>query len=110
MSDSFSHGDDEIDGSAEGQTQTLTRLQPPKMYKVILLNDHYTPMDFVIEVLISIFNKSAAEATGLMLEVHKRGVGIAGVFTYDIAMTKIDAVHKLAKEREFPLKCGFEEE
>ena len=96
-----------IEGSIE--TRSAPATEKPKMFKVILINDHYTTMDFVIEVLMTIFHKSAAEATSLMLDVHKLGVGVAGVYTYDIAMTKINEVHALAKGREFPLKCSHEE-
>lgn len=87
----------------------LQELKTPKMYRVFILNDHYTTMDFVVEVLVTVFNKPAAEATLLMLDVHKKGRGVCGVYTYDIAMTKIAAVHGMAKEKGFPLKCGYEE-
>ncbi len=86
-----------------------TVLQEPKMYRVILHNDHYTTMDFVVEILIAVFNKPAAEATKIMLDVHKKGSGICGVYTYDIASTKAFLVHSMAKRREFPLKCSLEE-
>lgn len=79
------------------------------MYKVILHNDHYTTMDFVVEVLISLFHKPAAEATKIMLDVHKKGKGICGIYTYDIAATRVSQVHHLARKREFPLKCSLEE-
>jgi ATP-dependent Clp protease adaptor protein ClpS len=79
------------------------------MYRVIIHNDHYTTMEFVIEVLVKIFHKSGAEATMLMMDVHKKGRGIAGVYTLDIALTKISQVHSKAKERGFPLKCTYEE-
>jgi ATP-dependent Clp protease adaptor protein ClpS len=81
----------------------------PKMYRVIIHNDHYTTMDFVVEVLVSIFHKPAAEATMLMMDVHKKGRGIVGAYTLDIAMTKITQVHTLASLRGFPLKCSYEE-
>lgn len=83
--------------------------QEPKMYRVILLNDHYTTMNFVVEVLITVFHKPAADATRIMLDVHKKGKGICGVYTYDIAVTKTDRVHQLAKKHEYPLKCSLEE-
>jgi ATP-dependent Clp protease adaptor protein ClpS len=85
-------------------------LQRPKLYKVILHNDDYTTMDFVIEVLITVFNKPVSEATKIMLDVHKKGKGIVGVFTYDIALTKTAVVESMAREREFPLKASIEEE
>lgn len=84
-------------------------IREPKLYRVILVNDDYTTMDFVIEILIVVFHKPAAEATRIMLDVHKNGKGFCGVYTYDIATTKIDRVHQLARKREFPLKCSLEE-
>jgi ATP-dependent Clp protease adaptor protein ClpS len=84
-------------------------IREPKMYRVILHNDDYTAMDFVIEVLISIFHKPAADATRIMIDVHKKGKGICGLYTYDIAATRIARVHQLARKREFPLKCTLEE-
>ncbi|MBN1665134.1 MAG: ATP-dependent Clp protease adapter ClpS [Deltaproteobacteria bacterium] len=95
--DEFTRADTDID------------LTEPKMYKVILHNDHYTTMDFVVEVLVSLFRKPAAEATKIMLDVHKKGKGICGVYTYDIAATRVAQVHHLAAKREFPLKCSLEE-
>jgi ATP-dependent Clp protease adaptor protein ClpS len=89
----------------EGESQ----IEEPKLYRVVLHNDHYTTMDFVVTVLMKIFHKSAAEATKIMLDVHKQGKGICGVFTCDIAMTKVEQVAKMAKENEFPLKCSYEE-
>ena len=79
------------------------------MYRVILHNDHYTTMDFVVEVLMDIFQRPAAEAVRVMLDVHKKGAGICGTYTYDIAVTKVSQVHRLAKKNGFPLKCSFEE-
>ncbi len=81
----------------------------PKMYRVILHNDHYTTMDFVVSVLMKVFHKSAAEATKIMLDVHNKGKGLCGVYTYDIAVTKVAQVDKMAKENEFPLKSSYEE-
>ena len=84
-------------------------LQEPKMYRVILHNDHYTTMEFVIEVLMKVFYKPAAEATKIMLDVHKKGAGMCGVYTYDIASTKVFQVQHMARQREYPLKCSLEE-
>ena len=84
-------------------------LDEPKLYRVIMHNDHYTTMEFVVEVIIKVFNKPAAEATKIMLDIHQRGKGVCGVFTFDIAVTKTAAVHQLARKKEFPLKCSFEE-
>ncbi len=89
-------------------TESGIKLDSPDMYKVILLNDHYTPMDFVVEVLRKIFHKNPAEATKIMLEVHKKGKGIAGVYIYDIAATKIEQVKGMAKHDEYPLRCTIE--
>ena len=86
-----------------------TVLQEPTMYRVILHNDHYTTMDFVVEILMVVFHKPAAEATKIMLDVHKKGAGLCGVYTYDIASTKVSMVHDMAQRREFPLKCSLEE-
>jgi len=93
----------------EGDVKNDQEIREPKMYRVILHNDDYSTMDFVIEVLISIFHKPAADATRIMLDVHKKGMGICGVYTYDIAATRVARVHRLAKKREFPLKCSLEE-
>lgn len=95
----------------KGETQTLSRtdVKQPKMYRVLLFNDDYTTMDFVVEILMNIFNKPAAEATRIMFDVHKKGSGVCGVYTYDIAVTKVNQVHREAKIREYPLRCGYEE-
>jgi ATP-dependent Clp protease adaptor protein ClpS len=90
-------------------TGTEQEIREPKQYRVVLHNDHYTTMDFVIKVLISVFHKPAVEATKIMLDVHKKGKGICGVFTYDIAASKVALVHQMARKREFPLKCSLEE-
>lgn len=93
----------------EGDVKNDQEIREPNMYRVILHNDDYSTMDFVIEVLISIFHKPAADATRIMVDVHKKGMGICGVYTYDIAATRVARVHQLAKKREFPLKCSLEE-
>ena len=86
------------------------RVRPPSLYKVLLHNDDYTTMEFVVEVLRRVFNKSFEDATMIMLNVHRSGLGVCGVFTYEIAETKVDMVHTLARERGFPLKCTMEKE
>jgi len=96
-------------GSPQGDAQSDQDIREPKLYRVILCNDDYTTMDFVIEILMGVFHKPAAEATRIMLDVHKRGKGLCGVYTYDIATTKIDQVHRRARKREFPLRCALEE-
>ncbi len=83
-------------------------LKQPDLYRVLLHNDHYTTMEFVIEILVKVFRKGVIEATEIMLNVHQRGTGQAGAYTYDIAQSKIAMVHRMAKEREFPLKCTIE--
>jgi ATP-dependent Clp protease adaptor protein ClpS len=100
---------DELKRLPDSEVQSDQDIREPKLYRVILVNDDYTTMDFVIEVLIGVFHKPAAEATRIMLDVHENGKGVCGVYTYDIATTKIDLVHKLARKREFPLKCSLEE-
>lgn len=87
-----------------------TALTEPPMYRVILHNDHYTAMDFVVEVLMQVFHKPAAEATKIMMDVHKQGHGVCGVYTYDLAVTKVRKVHDMARSRGFPLKCTFEQD
>ena len=99
----------EYNGLPDSEVRSDQEIREPKLYRVILINDDYTTMDFVIEILISVFHKPAAEATRIMLDVHKNGKGFCGVYTYDIATTKIDRVHKMARQREFPLKCSLEE-
>lgn len=86
------------------------RLRRPGMYRVVLLNDDFTTMEFVVNVLVSVFHHPAAEAARIMLEVHHRGRGVAGVFTRDIAVTKAEQVHELARRHEFPLRCVVEPE
>jgi ATP-dependent Clp protease adaptor protein ClpS len=99
----------EQNGLPDSDVKSDQEFREPKLYRVILINDDYTTMDFVIEILIVVFHKPAAEATRIMLDVHKNGRGFCGVYTYDIATTKIDRVHTLARKREFPLKCTLEE-
>jgi ATP-dependent Clp protease adaptor protein ClpS len=90
--------------------EILAEEKEPPMYRVLLLNDDYTTMQFVVEVLIYVFQKTAEEATEVMLNVHKQGAGVCGVYTYEIAETKVGTVHKLAEENGFPLKCTMEKE
>ena len=85
-------------------------LQYPKKYKVFLLNDDYTSMDFVVDILMSIFHKSYEESEAIMLAIHKKGKGLCGVYSYEIAETKVMQVKTKAKEHGFPLKAIMEEE
>ena len=89
-------------------TQDKTEIKEPRLYKVLLHNDDYTSMEFVIAILESVFHKTANDATRIMLNVHNEGVGIAGVYTREICETKISVVHQLAKKNEFPLRCSME--
>ena len=96
-----------------GKTELLTRdeekLKEPKDYMVILLNDNYTTKEFVVEILKLVFHKNPEEANRIMLNVHHKGRGIVGVYTWDIACTKANRVHAIAKEYEYPLRCIVEE-
>lgn len=92
------------------QLEERQKTNKPPLYQVFLLNDDYTTMDFVVYVLESIFHRSPVEATEIMLLVHKKGVGLAGVYTRQVAETKIAAAHQLAQDNEFPLKCIMEKE
>lgn len=98
----------ELGGKGDVKLKEKTNIKKPDMYKVIMLNDDYTTMEFVVEVLISIFRKDMHEAQRIMMEIHEKGAGEVGVFTYDIAESKIQQVHQFAKEREYPLKCRIE--
>ncbi|MBC8317442.1 MAG: ATP-dependent Clp protease adapter ClpS [Desulfobulbaceae bacterium] len=89
-------------------TKKKEEVKEPPLYKVLLHNDDYTTMEFVVMVLESIFHKSAEEATKIMLNVHQQGIGIAGVYTREIADTKITIVHDIARRNEFPLRCSME--
>lgn len=89
--------------------KTIPEAQEPKLYKVIIHNDNYTTMDFVVEIITQVFHKPAAEATRIMLEVHQKGRGVAGIYTYDIAVTKAAEVIKRAQDNQFPLLCTCEE-
>jgi ATP-dependent Clp protease adaptor protein ClpS len=87
-----------------------TKSKKPSMYKVLLLNDDFTPMEFVVYVLERVFRRTREEATDIMLKVHSDGVGIAGVYTYEVAETKVDQVMTLARKNEHPLQCTMERE
>ncbi len=104
--------DDE--GDEEGRTGLVTKTRPktkrPNLYKVLLLNDDYTPMEFVVHVLERFFKKSRQEATSIMLHVHQKGVGICGVYTYEIAETKVGQVTDFARQHQHPLQCTMEKE
>ena len=86
------------------------KTRKPAMYKVLMLNDDYTPMEFVVHVLERIFQKTREEATRIMLHVHRRGVGVCGVFTYEVAETKVTQVMDLARQNQHPLQCTIEKD
>ena len=88
--------------------ETKIKTKKPSMYKVILLNDDYTPMEFVVLILEKIFNKKQEEATQIMLHVHRNGVGVCGTFTFEVAESKCKAVIDFAKNNEHPLQCTME--
>ena len=86
-----------------------SKIKPPPMFKVILLNDDFTPMDFVVMVLKTFFSKSQEQATQIMLQVHKGGVGVCGIYPSDVAITKVKQVTTFARKHQHPLKCVMEE-
>jgi ATP-dependent Clp protease adaptor protein ClpS len=87
-----------------------TETKRPPFYKVVMLNDDYTPMDFVVEVLKNVFRKNHHDAINIMLEIHHQGAGLCGVYTRDVAETKIQIVIELARNQEYPLQCVMEQE
>ena len=109
----YEPGDPEGPGSSgEGgvSTQTRQRTARPQKYKVLLHNDDYTPMEFVVQVLEKVFGKGPAAATQIMLQIHRSGLGVGGVYVREVAETKVVAVHRLAEDRGYPLRSGMEEE
>ncbi|GEQ98835.1 ATP-dependent Clp protease adapter protein ClpS [Iodidimonas gelatinilytica] len=110
----MSENDNDHDDQRSPSTGLLTKTQPktkkPSMYKVLMLNDDFTPMDFVIHVLKRFFRMSSEQATRVMLHVHQKGVGVCGVFTYEIAETKANQVVDYAQKHHHPLQCTLEKE
>ena len=107
--------DDGRDGGGDNpNTGVVVKARPktrkPAMYKVLMLNDDYTPMEFVVHVLERFFQKTREEATRIMLHVHRRGVGVCGVFTYEVAETKVTQVMDLARQNQHPLQCTIEKD
>ncbi|HBG98049.1 MAG: ATP-dependent Clp protease adapter ClpS [Rhodobacteraceae bacterium] len=98
------------DGEAQVVTRTKPKTQRPPLYKVLLLNDDFTPMEFVVHVLQRFFHMSHAQAVSLMLVVHKKGVAVVGVFPYEVAETKVAQVMEFARENQHPLQCTMEKE
>jgi ATP-dependent Clp protease adaptor protein ClpS len=114
MSDPNGNSGDEDGGGQNGGggTNVVTKTKPktkkPSMYRVLLLNDDFTPMEFVVHVLERYFNKDQQEATQIMLHVHQKGVGVCGVFPFEIAETKVMQVTDLARKNQNPLQCTME--
>lgn len=98
------------DGDASILTKTKTRTQRPPMYKVLLLNDDYTPMEFVVHVLERFFGLSHAQAFEIMLTVHKKGLAVVGVFSFEVAETKVAQVMDFSRRHQHPLQCTMEKE
>ncbi|MCC5969571.1 MAG: ATP-dependent Clp protease adapter ClpS [Pararhodobacter sp.] len=98
------------DGETGSATKTKTRTQRPPMYKVMLLNDDYTPMEFVVHVLERFFGLSHAQAFEIMLTVHKKGLAVVGVFSHEVAETKVAQVMDFARRHQHPLQCTLEKE
>ena len=98
---------DETDGAIQERAETKS--QDPKLYNVILLNDDYTTMEFVLQVLETLFQKSPAEAYRIMMHVHRNGRGLAGVYTWEVAETKVDKVATLSREAGYPLRATIED-
>src|SRR5207245_9724301 len=101
-------GDDNNGVGSAAVTQVKPKTQKPSLYRVLLLNDDYTPMEFVVYVLERFFNKSREEATRIMLHVHQHGVGVCGVYTYEVAETKVAQVVDTARRHQHPLQCTME--
>ena len=108
MSDNGKRGDE---GPGTGViVKAKPKTKKPSMYKVLMLNDDYTPMEFVVHALERFFAKSRQEATRIMLHVHRRGVGICGVYTYEVAETKVTQVMDFARQHQHPLQCTLEKD
>ena len=101
-------GDGEGDGQTGIATKTRTKPKKPSQYKVLLLNDDYTPMEFVVMVLKRFFRMDLEQATRVMLHVHQKGVGVCGIFPYEVAETKVNQVMDFARENQHPLQCTLE--
>jgi ATP-dependent Clp protease adaptor protein ClpS len=100
----------EEEGGVATERETRQKVEKPRLFKVLLHNDNYTTMDFVVMILVHIFRKSETEATQVMLDVHRKGIGVAGIYQREIAETKVQRVGQLAREAQFPLMCSMEPE
>jgi len=108
--DGSGNGDSDDESQSGIVTKTRPKTKKPSLYKVLLLNDDYTPMEFVVHVLERFFSKGREEATRIMLHVHQKGVGICGVYTYEVAETKVTQVMDFARQHQHPLQCTMEKE
>jgi len=99
----------EIEIDEQLKTKTRKKLKPPQSYRVLLHNDNYTTMEFVVFVLETVFRKSLMEATKIMIHVHENGIGICGSYSYEVAETKVEGVHELGEQYEYPLQATMEE-
>ena len=98
--------------SLDEETESITHdvVTEPPMFRVLLHNDDFTTMDFVVQIVMGVFNKTFEEAAQIMLNVHRKGIGLCGVYTYEVAETKVDTVHSLARQHQYPLKCTMEKD
>jgi ATP-dependent Clp protease adaptor protein ClpS len=99
-----------LDGEGALATENEEKVERPRQYRVLLHNDDYTTMEFVVMVLVTVFHHAEPEAVRIMMHVHQKGVGVAGIYSYEIAETKAAKVTRLAREHEFPLRCSVEPE
>jgi ATP-dependent Clp protease adaptor protein ClpS len=110
----MSNDENRSNGTSGPSTSVITKVKPktkrPNLYRVLILNDDYTPMEFVVHVLERIFNKGREEATRIMLHVHQKGIGICGVYTFEVAETKVTQVMDFARQHQHPLQCTMEKE
>ncbi|MSP42382.1 MAG: ATP-dependent Clp protease adapter ClpS [Alphaproteobacteria bacterium] len=106
--------DDGVDNDDDQRTGVVTKVKPktkkPSLYKVLLLNDDYTPMEFVVHILEQLFNKDHSDAMKIMLHVHQKGVGVCGVYTYEVAETKVTQVIDYSRQNQHPLQCTMEKD
>lgn len=112
MADIFAMADSDKEGEGGLERGVATKARPktkkPSMYKVLLMNDDYTPMEFVVSILMGIFSKTQEEATKIMLAVHQSGIGVCGIYTFEVAETKVAQVMDAAKRNQHPLQCTLE--
>ncbi len=104
------NGNDDKNTDHGVAVKSRTKTKKPSMYKVLMLNDDYTPMEFVVHVLEQFFSKNHEEATRIMLQVHQKGVGVCGVYTYEVAETKVNQTMDLAQQHQHPLQCTIEKD